>query len=105
MMSTNTAPIRDVKIADNLLAGGGYTLYCNAGRLVPGLIVTGNRFSRTYHARGGYFGATTGCESADAFTKNVWDDTGAALASRAGGSLTRSEGGNRRDSPRAIPSA
>jgi hypothetical protein len=80
LMSSNTEPIRDVTIADNLLAGGGYTLYCNAGPDVPEQVVTGNRFARTYHRDGGRWGATTGCDAADTFTGNVWDDTGAALA-------------------------
>ncbi len=79
LMSTNTKPIRDVTIADNLMAGGGYTLYCNAGPDVPNQTVTGNRFARTYYAKSGYWGATTGCGAADVFSNNVWDDTGAAL--------------------------
>jgi hypothetical protein len=79
LMSTNTSAIRNVTIADNLLAGGGYTLYCNAGPDVPNEIVTGNRFARTYYAKSGYWGATTGCQNADTFTTNTWDDTGAGL--------------------------
>jgi hypothetical protein len=79
LMSTNTAPIRDVTIADNLMAGGGYTLYCNAGPDVLNEIVTGNRFARTWFSKTGYWGATTGCQYADVYSGNVWDDTGAAL--------------------------
>ena len=79
-MSTNTEPIRNVTVKDNLLGGGGYTLYCNAGPDVPNETVTGNRFARTWYARSGYWGATTGCGQADVFTGNVWDDTNAAVS-------------------------
>ena len=80
LMSTNTEPIRNVTVKDNLLGGGGYTLYCNAGPDVPNETVTGNRFARTWYARSGYWGATTGCGQADVFTGNVWDDTNAAVS-------------------------
>jgi hypothetical protein len=78
-MSTNTSGIRNVTISDNLLAGGGYALYCNAGPDVPNETVLRNRFARTWFPRSGYWGPTTGCEDADVFSGNVWDDTGAAL--------------------------
>jgi hypothetical protein len=62
LMSTNTSPIRNVSIVDNLVAGGGYTIYCgtDSGGDVPGLTFTGNVISRTYFARGGYWGPVTG---------------------------------------------
>jgi hypothetical protein len=77
LMSTNTSAIRDVTIADNLMAGGGYTLYCNAGPDVPNETVTGNRFARTWYAKSGRWGPTTGCDAADVYAGNIWDDTGA----------------------------
>ena len=55
LMSSNSAPISDVTITDNLLAGGGYTLYCNAGPDIPNEKVTDNRVARTYRP----LGATT----------------------------------------------
>jgi Bacterial TSP3 repeat len=79
LMSTNTSGIANVRIEDNLMTGGGYTLYCNAGPDVPNEIVTGNRFARTWHPKGGYWGAITGCNKADVFSGNVWDVTGAPL--------------------------
>jgi hypothetical protein len=79
LMSSNSAPIRNVTITDNLLAGGGYTLYCNAGPDIPNETVTGNRIARTYRPRGGYYGPVAYCDSADAFSGNVWDDTGHAI--------------------------
>jgi hypothetical protein len=79
-MSTNTSPIKNVTIVDNLMAGGGYTLYCNAGPDVPNETVTGNRFSKVFFAKGGYWGPLTGCGQADTYSGNVWDDTGSTLA-------------------------
>ncbi|MER7003793.1 hypothetical protein ABT297_12220 [Dactylosporangium sp. NPDC000555] len=78
LMSTNTAPIRDVSIVDNLVAGGGYTIYCGttSGGPVGGrLAFSGNRVARTYFAKGGYWGPATSCPGGGA----VWDDTGAAI--------------------------
>jgi hypothetical protein len=79
LMSSNTSSIRDVSIVDNLMAGGGYTLYCNAGPDVANETVTGNVFARTWYSTGGYWGPTAHCEDADVFSGNVWDETGAAL--------------------------
>ena len=77
IISSNTSPIHNVTIQDNLMAGGGWTVYCNAGPDVPNETVTGNRISRTYYPQGGYYGPFAGCDDADVFTGNVWDDTGA----------------------------
>jgi hypothetical protein len=76
IIGTNTEPIRDVSITDNLLDGGGYTLYCNAGPAVGGTeVVTGNRFARTYWPQGGYYGPASYCRSVANWSNNVWDDT------------------------------
>jgi hypothetical protein len=79
LMSTNTAPITGVTISDNLMAGGGYTLYCDAGPVIPGEVVTGNRFARSFFPSGGFYGPTAHCEDAGTYTGNVWDDTNAPL--------------------------
>ena len=83
LMSTNTSRISNVTITNNLLAGGGYTLYCSGSPTYPAVagteVVTGNRFAKTFFAKGGYWGATTGCETATTFSGNVWDDTGGPL--------------------------
>jgi len=79
LMSTNTSPISNVTIQNNLMGGGGYTLYCNAGPDVPNEVVTGNRFSRRWHADSGDFGPIAGCNDADVFSGNMWDGTGAPL--------------------------
>ena len=80
LMSTNVAAIKQVTITNNLMGGGGYTLYCNAGPNVPSEVVTGNRFARSFWTKSGYWGPTTGCNMADTYSNNVWDDTGATLA-------------------------
>jgi hypothetical protein len=80
LMSTNTSGIRDVTVSNNLMTGGGYTLYCDAGPALSGVnSFTGNRFARTYFQRGGLYGPTTDCERYP-FTGNVWDDTNAAMS-------------------------
>lgn len=54
-------------LANNLLAGGGYTVYAGPGT-GAGLRVTNNVFSRRYFARIGYWGPVTSWSSAG----NVW---------------------------------
>ena len=64
LMSTNTSPIRDVSIVDNLVAGGGYSIYCGTGAGGPVLgtfTFSGNVVARTYFSRGGYWGPATEC--------------------------------------------
>jgi hypothetical protein len=85
-MSSNTKPIRDVRIEDNLLAGGGYALYCG-GDTNPDHVsdetVTGNRIARTYWRDGGWYGPVAYCAPGwvDRWADNVWDDTGRPLPS------------------------
>jgi len=70
-----TDPIRDVTVADNLLGGGGYTLYCaDPDDTVASETVTGNRFSRIFFPKGGYWGRTAYCDDVTTFAGNVWDD-------------------------------
>ena len=85
LMSSNTSPIRNITINRNLMAGGGWTLYCG-GDNDPNRITTeqvqGNRFSRIYWPGAGYYGAAAHCEPGyidNGGGGNVWDDTGAAL--------------------------
>ena len=69
---------RDVTIDRNLMAGGGYTIYCSDDSAARET-VTNNRFARTYFAKSGRYGPTARCDKAMVFGGNVWDDTGAAL--------------------------
>lgn len=63
LMSTNSGAISNVRITDNLVAGGGYTVYCgtDSGGPTTGLTFTGNRIARTYFPNGGYWGPVTSC--------------------------------------------
>jgi hypothetical protein len=74
---------RNSTIEDNLLAGGGYTVYGGSGA-ATGIRVVGNRFARTYFAKGGYYGPVTDFatgNSGNVWSGNVWDDTGATVRS------------------------
>ncbi len=63
----------DVTIADNILAGGGYTLYCPRSD-APNDQVTGNHFVP------GFYGPSNGCTAGHVtWSGNVLDATGAAL--------------------------
>jgi hypothetical protein len=64
LMSTNTSPIRDVTITNNLVAGGGYSIYCGTGQGGPVLgsfTFSGNVVARTYFPNGGFWGPETEC--------------------------------------------
>ena len=82
------APVVDAVVEDNLLVGGGYTVY---GGSVPGkrfsaqasgIRVTGNRFGRAFYPTGGRFGPVSGFDRGrpgNVWSGNVWDDTGAPV--------------------------
>lgn len=64
LMSTNTSPITNATITNNLVAGGGYTIYCgtDSGGPVRGtLTFSGNVVSKMFFSKGGYWGPTTSC--------------------------------------------
>jgi len=83
LISTNTSPISNVTITNNLMTGGGYTLYCAASN--PGVggfeTVTGNRIAKTYRSTSGFYGPTAYCSSSGvtAWSNNVWDEDGSPL--------------------------
>jgi hypothetical protein len=64
----------DVLIANNLLAGGAYTLYCPRDSSVNFRVVD-NRFGRQYSAKGGAYGPWDSCQKVAEQHGNVWDDT------------------------------
>jgi hypothetical protein len=75
LISTNSGPISNVWIANNLMTGGGWTLYCSAGPAVGGYeVVVGNRFARTYHRNSGGYGPAAYCKGVRYWAANVWDD-------------------------------
>ena len=73
-------------INDNLLAGGGYSLYGgqNPGGLpTSNITVTNNVFSTIYYPTGGAFGPAVYFNSSgtgDTWSGNTWDVTGAAIS-------------------------
>jgi hypothetical protein len=84
LMSSNTSPISNVRITNNLMAGGGWTLFCRGddrAQRVRNETVRDNRFARTYWSRAGFYGPAAHCEPAplDDSGGNIWDDTGASL--------------------------
>jgi hypothetical protein len=67
----------NITIDGNLLAGGGWTVYCdqNQPKFVD-VVFKNNRFARTFFPRSGYWGPATACNDHGG---NVWDDTGARI--------------------------
>ena len=81
--STDFGNQTTLTITNNLLAGGGYTLYggtsCTTGGCgsVKGPVtVTGNRFSNKYYPESGYYGVGAYFDdSATTWSGNVWDSS------------------------------
>ena len=73
------APAHDVTVEDNLLAGGGYTVYGGDGDLeTSNLHFVGNRFGRVVWPNSGYWGPVAywaAGEPGNVWSDNVWDDT------------------------------
>jgi hypothetical protein len=68
-------------ITDNLLAGGGYTIYGGGGTFgtTHNIVITDNRISRIFFPRGGSYGPVAHFENSgpgNVWSGNVWDDTG-----------------------------
>ena len=71
-------------ITNNLIAGGGYTLYAGAGSqgASHNITITGNRFSRLYYPNGGSYGPATAYDtngSGNTWTNNTWDGSGTSV--------------------------
>ena len=71
----------DVLVEDNLLAGGGYTVYGGAGSsgTPTNIQFIGNVFSRRIHDNGGFWGPVAywdGSGEGNEWRDNVWEDTG-----------------------------
>jgi len=67
-------------IDGNLLAGGSYVIYGGDSAAEPSsnIQVTGNRFSRAFYPRGGYYGPVAHYRSGgpkNAWYASFWDDT------------------------------
>lgn len=70
--------IHDTTIANNLLAGGGWTMYCPT-TTTNNFNITDNAFSTLYYPTVGSFGAETGCGDTETFTGNFYYESGAPL--------------------------
>jgi hypothetical protein len=94
LMSTNTLPIGHVTIEGNLMAGGGWTVYCGTGEGGPTFgpeIFRDNRISRSYYHWppgtdhtsgdvGGYYGPMTSCNASNVqASNNRWDEDGTLI--------------------------
>lgn len=87
----------NVTIDNNLLAGGGYTVYCNdKGSGV--LRVTNNHFSTIFFPRGGLYGPWLNCKNQSQVTGNVYHETGQLLPGQRTGGTTDT-------SPPSVPTA
>jgi len=53
---------RDVTVEGNLIAGGGYSLYCGSPD-AKDVVVAANRFATTWHPRSGRFGTLAHCDA------------------------------------------
>ena len=83
ILGTNTSPIDNVVIDNNLMSGGGYTVYCGTtSGVATHETYTNNVISREFYPNGGYWGPTTECDKVDVSHGNVWD--GALRYVRAG---------------------
>jgi hypothetical protein len=73
---------RDSTIDDNLLAGGGYSVYGGSNN-ATGIKITNNRFTRLYYPKGGYWGHGTAFArsgNGNVWSGNIWDDTGSTVS-------------------------
>lgn len=68
--------VDNVLIEDNLMAGGGYTLYCEQDGPATNYRVINNHFSQKFYATVGAFAAWTDCADEPVLTGNVVHETG-----------------------------
>ncbi len=74
-------------ITNNLLAGGGYSIYAGATNesaygVPTNIVITGNRFAATYYSTGGAYGTVSyfdGSGAGNKWTSNTWDTSGATI--------------------------
>jgi hypothetical protein len=75
--------VANKSVEDNLLAGGGYTIYGGNSRhgRISSILIEDNRFSQAYYARGGQYGpvAYFGRGRGNDWSGNTWDSTGRAI--------------------------
>jgi hypothetical protein len=80
------APVANKTITNNLLAGGGYTIYAGtaSGSPTTNIVITGNRFGQNYYAKSGQYGPVVYFAPAgtgNTWSGNIWDTTAKTVAS------------------------
>lgn len=80
LVKADQGDISGLDIADNILDGGGYTVYLlNARYVVTNVRFRGNAFGRSYHLRGGRYGPVDVAVSPTSVVQwdsNIWLGTG-----------------------------
>jgi hypothetical protein len=79
---TTDGDLRAVTVEGNRLAGGNYTFHVGEGPGAQEIAARNNRFGRSVHPQGGLYGPVAGWNAqakGNAWTGNVWDDTGAPI--------------------------
>jgi hypothetical protein len=64
--------VHDVAVTGNLMAGGGYPLYCGSPD-ATNVVVVANRFATVWHARSGQFGTMAHCDAGVTLRDNGLD--------------------------------
>lgn len=68
--------VRGLTLSDNLMAGGGYTIY-GGGSTASTVSITGNRFSNLYYPNSGNFGLDAYMNwNSTTWSGNMWDQSG-----------------------------
>ena len=79
-------PVANKTIENNLLAGGGYSIYGGdaLGNPTSKIVIEGNRFGQLYYPKGGQYGPAAYFNPAgtgNVWSGNLWDTTGQAIPS------------------------
>lgn len=76
-IKADQGPITNITVTNNLLAGGGYTVYGGTSSATyspaTSVSISNNTFSKRVWPKSGYYGPVTAVNSSD-FTSNIWED-------------------------------
>jgi hypothetical protein len=78
LIKADFGAIANVKVTNNLLAGGAWTVYAGDGFSccpdATGVVISGNKFSTVVWPKGGYYGPITNTGSGVTVSSNTWAD-------------------------------
>jgi len=80
LLSTGSGAQRNIRIEDNLVGGGAFTIYGGYDRnvdqlsRVSNIAITGNHITTVVYPRGGYYGPLTSIDPPVVTEGNVWQD-------------------------------